>query len=146
MALELFFVSARTNKRHHHQPLLPPPRRPLSGPTLTQLHPSMGTRPCPRQVATAAAGGDGTWEIRTGPRQTQTCSDTPDTTQLHRGCLLMTLQPTKQQPATVGAVERGGRVSTARETTTRAVPGCSHPSTYARWRCTEAAHNAHFYK
>jgi len=37
----------------------------------------MGTRPRPRQAAAAAAGGDGAWEARTGPRQTQTCSDTP---------------------------------------------------------------------
>jgi len=82
----------------------------------------MGTRPRPRQAAAAAAGGDGAWEARTGPRPTQTCSDTPaSATGLRRGHPLTTLQPTKQQPATVDAVERGGRVTTARQTTTRAV-------------------------
>jgi hypothetical protein len=54
------------------------------------------------------------WEARTGPRQTQTCIDTPATSRLRRGRLLTTLQPTKRQPATVGAVERGGRVTKAR--------------------------------
>jgi hypothetical protein len=39
------------------------------------------------------------WEARTGPRQTQTCSDTPATAQLRRGRPLTTLQPTKRQPA-----------------------------------------------
>jgi hypothetical protein len=48
-----------------------------------------------------------------GPRQTQTCCDTPATARLRRGSPLTTLQPTKRQPATVGAVERGGRVTTA---------------------------------
>ena len=47
-----------------------------------------------------------------GPRPTQTCSDTPATARLRRGRPLTTLQSTKQQPATVGAVERGGRVTT----------------------------------
>jgi hypothetical protein len=51
------------------------------------------------------------WEARTGPRQTQTCIDTPATARLRRGRPLTTLQPTKRQPATVGAVERGGRVT-----------------------------------
>ncbi len=101
----------------------------------------MGTRPHPRQATAAAAGWDWAWEARTGPRQTQTCSDTPATPRLRRGRPMTTLQPTKQQPATVGAVERGGRVTTARQTTTRTVPGCSPPSTYTHWRCTEAAHN-----
>jgi len=68
----------------------------------------MGTRPRPRQAAAAAAGGDGAWEARTGPRQTQTCCDTPATARLRRGRPLTTLQSTKQQPATAGAVERGG--------------------------------------
>ena len=100
----LAFVSVRTIKRHHH-------------------HPAMGTRPRPRQAAAAAAGWDEAWEARTGPRQTQTCRDTPATARLRRGSPLTTLQPTKRQPATAGAVERGGRVTTARQTTTRAVPG-----------------------
>ena len=99
----------------------------------------MGTRPRPRQEATAAAGGDGAWEARTGPRPTQTCSDTPATARLRRGHPLTTLQPIKRQPATVDAVERGGRVTTARQTTTRAVPGCSPPPTCTRCHCTEAA-------
>jgi hypothetical protein len=111
--------------------LIPPPssspRRPLSGPTPPQLHPAMGTRPSPRQAAAAAAGGDWAWEARTGPRPTQTCSDTPATARLRRGRPLTTLHPTKRQPATVGAVDWGGRVTTARQTTTRAVPGCSPP-------------------
>jgi hypothetical protein len=34
---------------------------------------------------------------------------------------MTTLQPTKRQPATVGAVELGWRVTTARQTTTRVV-------------------------
>jgi hypothetical protein len=68
----------------------------------------MGTRPRPRQAAAAAAGGDGAWEARTGPRQMQTCCDTPATARLRRGRPLTTLQPTKRQPATVGAEERGG--------------------------------------
>jgi hypothetical protein len=59
------------------------------------------------------------WEARTGPRQTQTCSYTPDTARLHRGSPLMTLQPTKQQPATICVVERGGRVTTVRQTKRR---------------------------
>jgi hypothetical protein len=103
----------------------------------------MGTRPRPRQAAAAAAGWDGAWEARTGLRPTQTCCDTPATARLCRGSQLTTLQSTKRQSATAGAVEWGGRVTTARQTTTRAAPGCSPPSTYARWRCTEAAHNAH---
>ena len=82
----------------------------------------MGTRPHPRQAAAAAAGGDGAWETRTGPRLTQTCSDTPATARLRRGRPLTTLQPTKRQPATAGAVDRGGRVTTARRTTTRTAP------------------------
>jgi hypothetical protein len=35
------------------------------------------------------------WEARTGPRQTQTCIDTPATAQLRRGRPLTALQPTK---------------------------------------------------
>jgi hypothetical protein len=92
----------------------------------------MGTRPRPRQAAAAAAGGDGAREARTGPRQSQTCCDTPATARLRRGRPLTTLQPTKRQPATAGAVEWGGRVATARQTTTRAAPGCSpFPHTHA---------------
>jgi hypothetical protein len=80
----------------------------------------------------AAASGEGACEARTGPRQTQTCRDNPATARLHRGRPLTTLQPTKQQPATVGVVERGGRVTTARQTTTRASRGCSpRPHTHA---------------
>ncbi len=135
-------------------PLLTPP--PASSPPKTPFRSYSDTTP-PRygnptppspggRGNAAAAGGAGAWEARTGPRQTQTCSDTPVTAWLCRVRELTTLQPTKWQPSTVGAVERGGRVTMARQTTTRAVPGCSLPSTYARWRCTEAAHNAHFYK
>ncbi len=68
----------------HTTPFFLPPRRPLSSPTLTQLHPTMGTRPLPRQAVAAAAGGDGAWNARTGPRPTQTCSDTPATARLRR--------------------------------------------------------------
>jgi hypothetical protein len=118
--------------------------RPLSCPTPPKLHPAMGTRPRPRQAAAAAAGGDGAREARTGPRQTRTRCNTPATARLRRGRPLTTLQPTKRQPATSGEVEWGGRVTTARRTTTRTAPGCSPPPTYARWRCTEAVHNAHF--
>jgi hypothetical protein len=53
--------------------------------------------------------------------------NTPPTARVRRGRLLTTLQPTKRQPATAGAVERGGRVTTARRTTTRAAPGCNPP-------------------
>jgi hypothetical protein len=77
----------------------------------------------PRQAAAAAADGDGAWEARTGPRETRTCSDTSSTARLLRVRPLTTLQPTKRQPATVGVVEQGGRVTMARQTTTRAVPG-----------------------
>jgi hypothetical protein len=86
---------------------------------------------CPRQAAAAEEGGDGAQEARTGPRPTPTRSDTPATARLRRGRLLTALQPTKRQPATSGEVERGGRVMTARPTTTRAAPGCSPPPTYA---------------
>ena len=34
-------------------------------------------KPRPRQAAAAAASGDGAWEARTGPSQTQTCRDNP---------------------------------------------------------------------
>ena len=65
-------------------------------------------------------------------RPKRTCYDTPATTPLRRGCQLMTLQPTKRQPATNDEVERGGRVTTARRTTTRAAQGCTpHPHTHA---------------
>jgi hypothetical protein len=50
-----------------------------------------------------------------------------------RSLLLTTLQPTKRQPATTGAVQLVWRVTTARRTTTRAAPGCSPPPTYVRW-------------
>ena len=66
-------------------------------------------------------------EARTGPRPTQTHCDPPATARLRRGRPLTTLQPTKRQPASVGAVEQGGRVTTARQTTTRAAPGCRPP-------------------
>ncbi len=88
-----------------------PPKTPFRS-YPTQLHPAMGTRPLPRQTAMAAAGGDGAWEARTGPRQTQMCSDTPVTARLSRDRPLTTLQPTKRQPATVGEVEWGWRVTT----------------------------------
>ena len=129
-------------------PLLTPPpsSSPLKTPFLLRHNSTPLWELDPRQAAAAAAGGDGAWEARTGPRQTQRCCDTPATARLRRGSPLMTLQPTKRQPATVGAVERGGRVTTARQTSMRAAPGCSPPPTYARWRCTEAAHNAHFYR
>ena len=55
----------------------------------------------------------------------RTCFDTPVTTLLRRGSLLTTLQTTKRQPDTAGAVDRGGTVTTARRMTTRAAPGCS---------------------
>ena len=111
----LFFVSARTNKRQQHHYGNPTP-------------PSPGGRGSSRWGR--GMGG------QNGP--TQTCSDTPATARLRRGRPLMTLQPTKRQPATVGAVERGGRVTTARQTTTRAVPGfCTAqvwPAMCAAWR------------
>jgi hypothetical protein len=77
----------------------------------------LGTRPRPRQAAAAVAGGDGAREARTGSRPKRTCCDTPATARLRRGRPLTTLQPTKRQPATTGAVELGGRI------TTRSVPG-----------------------
>jgi len=96
-------------------PLLTPP--PSSSPPKTPFRsysdttpPRYGnqTPPSPGQAVAVAAGGDGAWESRTGPRLTQTCSDTPVTARLRRGRQLTTLQPTKRQPATVGAVERAG--------------------------------------
>jgi hypothetical protein len=87
----------------------------------------MGTQHRPHQAAAGAAGGDGAWEARTVPRPTQTRSDTPATARLRRGRPLTTLQPTKRQPATVGAVERGGRVTTARQTCQREGPSCQRP-------------------
>jgi hypothetical protein len=63
------------------------------------------------------------------PRQTRTLCYTPATARLHRGSPLTTLQPSKQQPATAGVVERGGRVTTARRTTTRAAPAVPLPHT-----------------
>jgi hypothetical protein len=68
----------------------------------------MGTRPRPRQAAAAAAGGDGEREARTGPRATRMRCDTLATAQLGRGRPLTTLQPTKRQPPTTGAVEQSG--------------------------------------
>jgi len=63
--------------------ITPPPSssllKTLFGQTLPKLHASMGARPRPRQAATAAAGGDGAREARTGPRPTRTLYDTPDT-------------------------------------------------------------------
>ena len=43
---------------------------------------------------------------------------------LHRGSPLTTLQSTKRQPVTTGAVEWRRRVTTSSQTTTRAAPGC----------------------
>jgi hypothetical protein len=79
----------------------------------------MGTRPRPRQAAEAATGGDGARKARTGPRLTRKRCDIPATPRLRRGPLLTTLHPTKRQPATDGAVERGGRVTTERRTLER---------------------------
>ena len=62
----------------------------------------MGTRPRPRQAAAAAAGGDGAWEARTGPRQTQMRCHTPATARLRRGSPLTTLQPTKRKRSVSG--------------------------------------------
>jgi hypothetical protein len=46
--------------------------------------------------------------------------------------LLNLIMTCLELPATAGAVERGGRVTTARRTTTRAAPGCSpRPHTHA---------------
>ena len=108
-----------------------PFRTPSSSPPKTPFRsysaitpPRYGNPTLPPQAAAAAASGDGAWEARTGPRQTQTCRDTPATARLCRGRPLKTLQPTKRQPATVDAVERGGRVTTARQTmTSRCVVG-----------------------
>jgi len=111
---------------------------------VVKLHPEMGTQTRLGSSA-AAAGGDGAREARTGSRLTLTRCDTPVTTRLRRGRPLTTLQPTKRQPATADAVELGGSVTTASRTTAMAAPGCSPPTTYARCRYTEAAHNAHFY-
>jgi hypothetical protein len=44
--------------------------------------------------------------------------------------------PTTRQPVIVCVVELGWRGTTARQTTTRAAPGRSPPTTYARWSCT----------
>ena len=56
-----------------------------------------------------------------GPQADTDVQCTPATARLRRGRPMTTLQPTKRQPATVGAVERGGRVTTARQTTTRSL-------------------------
>jgi hypothetical protein len=82
----------------------------------------MGTRPRPRQAVAAAAGEDGAREARTGPKPTRTRCDTFATARLRRGRPLTTLQSTKRQPATAGVVEQGGRVTTARRTTTSTAP------------------------
>jgi hypothetical protein len=80
-------------------PSSPPPKTPIRSYS-DQTPPRMGTRPRPRQVAAAAAGGDGARETTTGPRLTRTCCDTPATARLCRGRPLTILQPTKRQPDT----------------------------------------------
>jgi hypothetical protein len=102
---------------------------PSSSSSLTQ--PRLAGRPRPPQ----AESGHG----RPGraPSHHSRPTSTPATARLRRGLPPtkghpLSHPPTKRQPVIVGAVERGGRGTTARRTTTRAAPGRSHPRTYAR--------------
>jgi len=74
---------------------LPAPRRPLSGPAPPKHRFAMGTRPCLRRAAAAAAGGDGAREARKGPGQTQTPDDAPETARLRRGDRTSALAPSR---------------------------------------------------
>jgi hypothetical protein len=81
-------------------PSSPPPEDPYPVLLRPNSTPNGNHRPRPRQVAAAAAGGDGARETTTGPRLTRTCCDTPATARLCRGRPLTILQPTKRQPDT----------------------------------------------
>jgi hypothetical protein len=62
---------------------------------------------------------------QSGPQPDADALATPPPQRNCVGRQLTTLQPTKRQPATASAAERGRRVTTARRTTTRAAPGLS---------------------
>ena len=129
-------------------PLLPPPRRPVTGPTLSKLRSAMETQPRLCRAAAAAAGGVGAREDRTLGRalnQHRRPTTTPATARLCRG-----LPPTTEHPPSHPPTKRhtwmplsGRQQTTCSSSSTSSSPSFPQPASSSPYsvcnrRCTHA--------
>ena len=129
-------------------PLLPPPRRPVTGPTLSKLRSAMETQPRLCRAAAAAAGGVGAREDRTLGRalnQHRRPTTTPATARLCRGLPpttghLPSHPPTKQHTwmPLSGRQQTTCSSSSTSSSPSFPQPASSSPHSVCNRRCTHA--------